>query len=82
MKIPTECKECGSKNFSWQAGVHNTGGCTDGRIRMHEVSGRFILGCNDCSETLLIVDADKIAALMDRIMNLNRKGISVNLYET
>jgi len=64
------CAECGGKNLQWTSGIHNAGGCVDGRIRMHEVQGIFILGCVDCSATVQIVDADKVAAWMNSEQSL------------
>lgn len=64
MKIPAECKECGSYDLFWFTSTRNTGGAQDGRLRMHEVACDFVLGCHDCSETLAVVSADKIAQHM------------------
>lgn len=57
----TECKECGSDDLFWFANMRNTGQAQDGRLRMHEVTCDFVLGCNECSETLAIVGADELA---------------------
>lgn len=59
------CKECGSKDASWQAGVRNTSGVQDGRLRSHDLQPVFILGCNFCSETLKVVSGDNMAALLN-----------------
>lgn len=64
MKVPAECKECGSSDLFWFTSMHNTGQAQDGRLRMHEVACDFGLGCNDCSETLAVVSSDKIAQHM------------------
>lgn len=59
-----KCKECGSQFLSWQPCMVNNGGVVDGRLRMSEVSCNFVLGCDDCSETVFVVSADKVAAIM------------------
>ena len=64
MKVPAECKECGSADLFWFTSMRNTGGALDGRLRMHEVACDFVLGCSECSETLEVVSADKIAQHM------------------
>lgn len=64
MKVPAECKECGSSDLFWFTSTRNTGQALDGRLRMHEVACDFVLGCNECSETLAVVSADRIAQHM------------------
>lgn len=58
---PGECRECGGSSLSWFADRQNNSGVQDGRLRMHDVRGIFVLGCDDCSATLAVVSADKIA---------------------
>ena len=65
MKIPDTCRECGEKSLTWSASVHNAGHCVDGRLRLHEVRPIFVLGCECCSETMMIVSADEIADLLN-----------------
>lgn len=64
MKVPAECKECGSDILFWFTSMRNTGQAQDGRLRMHEAACDFVLGCSECSETLAVVSADKIAQHM------------------
>ncbi len=59
-----ECKACGSKLLTWHCEAQNRGGVQDGRIKMHEVGVTFFLGCDECSETLRIVDGDVVAAAL------------------
>lgn len=66
MIIPTICDECGSGNLRWFADVQNQGSAVDGRVRMHETKARFVLGCEACSETLLIVLGDEIATRLNQ----------------
>lgn len=64
-RFPNICRECGEKSLTWSASVQNTGGCVDGRLRLHEVQPIFVLGCECCSETMMIVSADEIADLLN-----------------
>ncbi len=64
--VPSECKECGGTSLTWFAQSENKSGVQEGRLRTHEVSSVFVLGCDDCSETLRVVSADKIAALLNK----------------
>ena len=64
-----KCPNCDSEKLTWEAGTHHGGGVTDGRLRQNEVSGTFILGCEECSETINMVSADDVANY------LNAKGI-------
>ena len=68
---PTVCTECGGTKLSWGIGCENRGGCVDGRIRMSEVRGIFTLGCDECSETLLVVSSDEIAERLNKLRGAN-----------
>lgn len=60
------CKECGSKSLSWFANnTTGTSGIQNGRLRIDDVTCQFVLGCDDCSETLRVVKADTIAARLN-----------------
>lgn len=61
MKTPSKCRACGSSELIWSTHMRNTGPAQDGRLRMHEVTCDFVLGCNECSETLRVVGADDVA---------------------
>ena len=62
------CKNCGSHILSWHCGTQNNSGVVDGRLRMHEIGVIFYLGCDECSETLSIINGDKVAEIMTRQM--------------
>jgi len=64
-----KCPECNGENLTWEDGTQNTGGAVDGRFRASELQGIFILGCNDCSETVKMVLANDVADY------LNAQGI-------
>ena len=65
IEIPERCKNCGEQQMDWFADVQNVGGAQNGRIRLNEVRPIFVLGCECCSETLLVVEASKIAAVLN-----------------
>jgi len=56
-----KCPECGSEKLTWDEGTQNLSGVQDGRLRQNEVHGIFFLGCDECSETVSIVPASKVA---------------------
>lgn len=58
----TKCRECGGTSLTWYPQQKNGSGVQEGRLRTHEVECVFFLGCDECSETLAFVSADKIAA--------------------
>ena len=62
--LTSACGNCGSKNLTWNCQAQNRGGVVDGRICMREVGVIFYLGCDECSETVQIIDGDKIAEMM------------------
>jgi uncharacterized Zn finger protein len=59
MNIP--CPECGSTKQTWEPIVRNRGGAVDGRLKLNEIDGAFVLGCDECSTTVEIVPSNKIA---------------------
>lgn len=62
---PTVCRNCEGNLLSWFSSTKNCGTAQDGRIKMNEVQAIFVLGCDECSETMMIVPADEIAELMN-----------------
>lgn len=63
MTLPniTECKECGSTSLSWQTQITTDSGVQQGRLRTNDMKCVFFLGCDSCSETLALVNADQVA---------------------
>ena len=55
----TKCRECGSESLTWDTHSKTDSGVPEGRLRSHEV------GCDDCSETLAILSADRVAGLLN-----------------
>uniref|UniRef100_UPI001C5A22DF hypothetical protein n=1 Tax=Pseudomonas sp. UMAB-40 TaxID=1365407 RepID=UPI001C5A22DF len=56
------CKECGSLALSWFSQITTgTSGIQNGRLRTDDVTCQFVLGCENCSETLRVVSADTFA---------------------
>lgn len=61
---PTRCRHCESTDLEWFAHVRAVNDVPHGRLTTHDVGCVFVLGCNECSETLHTVKADSIAALL------------------
>ena len=63
------CGNCGSSSLTWQ--THNVIrlGCAvqQGRLNTNEVQAMFVLGCDDCSETIAVRNADDIARLLNTL---------------
>lgn len=59
------CKECGSKSLSWFAQNTVQNGIQQNRLNTNDVVCMFVLGCDDCSETLKIISADDVAGIMN-----------------
>jgi len=58
----TKCRECGGSNLYWSQCNSNKTGIAEGRLRTHEVTCSFVLGCEDCSETMAVIGADAFIA--------------------
>lgn len=64
MYSKTECPECGESRLSWGAHQVVTSQVQQGRLNTTDVKCVFVLGCDYCSETIMTVDADKLAVAM------------------
>jgi hypothetical protein len=58
------CPECGSNDTAWNCTQTTNSGVADGRLRMHDVTTVFFLGCNCCSETIRTMSGDEVARMM------------------
>lgn len=65
IKVPRACKECGSSHLTWQTSIVNRSDVAQGRLNTRDVECLFFLGCDECSETLTTISADKVAGLMN-----------------
>jgi len=59
-----KCPECGSEKLTWDTGVRSAcNGVVDGRFKMNEIEGIFILGCDECSETVRVISSNQFLAI-------------------
>lgn len=65
----TQCKACGSDDLFWYSHIHNHSSVQHNRLNTNDVTCLLMLGCNDCSETLMTVKADRIAERMTAALN-------------
>jgi len=63
------CKECGSTSLTWQTSNITRSGFQQGRLNTNDIECLFFLGCDECSETLATVCADKVADLMNKSLS-------------
>jgi len=55
---PSCCSNCDSIDLVWYTHAINTSGVVDGRLNANDMSVQFYLGCEECSETLMTLDAN------------------------
>lgn len=65
MSIMTECKECGCVSLTWQTSHSIRTEVPQGRLNTSDVECQFVLGCDNCSETLAVVSAEKVVSHMN-----------------
>lgn len=65
INVPPSCRACGGTQLTWFARNENKSDVQEGQLRTREVRCVFVLGCNDCSETLRVVSADKVATQLN-----------------
>ncbi len=64
-----KCKNCGGNLNSWFTSNRVNSVAVDGRLKSSEISCDFVLGCDECSETLQVVPADEIASQMNAALS-------------
>lgn len=55
-----ECTNCGSEMLTWDCAPINHSPVVDGRLRGHDMSVTFWLGCDECSATVAHVTGDQV----------------------
>jgi len=54
------CRNCQGTNFGIYPQKVNTTATPDGRLRMHDLKIVFVVCCNECSETIKLLDEDQV----------------------
>ena len=62
---PTCCKECGGTDLTWFDDKRIVSDLPQGRLNTRDVESVFVLGCDECSATLMVVKAHTIAAALN-----------------
>ena len=65
----TKCKNCGGMLNSWFTANRVNSVAVDGRLKSNEISCDFVMGCDECSETLRVVPAEEIASQMNAALS-------------
>lgn len=60
-----KCHICESRDLTWFTTNVVTTGVQQNRLNTNDVRCKFVLGCNDCGETLKVVDCDHVAELLN-----------------
>jgi hypothetical protein len=68
VNMKNKCPACGGAKLTWDFSARNKSDVVDGRLRLHDVTIDFFLGCDECSETVQVVSAQNIAAHLNREM--------------
>lgn len=61
------CPECESQRLAWGYSPTKNTDVVDGRLRLGEVGVAFYLHCEECSETLAVVDAEYVARFLSAL---------------
>ncbi len=67
--LPTECSNCDGILLSWDVHKAARNGPQNGLLSLHDVQVEAVLGCDECSETLLVLDIEdalKVWGVNDR----------------
>ncbi len=63
--VPTKCTNCEGSLLRWSIATKGPSDVPDGRIRMSEVHAIAYLYCEECSETIRIVDEDAVNKMLN-----------------
>lgn len=70
------CPNCSSTDLSWLVGTRvadNGGSIPDGRFKSSDLLPLAALGCNVCSETVWLAEAEDIAAMLPDVPSHGRE---------
>lgn len=56
-----KCTNCDSERLEWQTDIHTPAGIVQGRLKSSDCTPTFVLGCVECSETIIVIHADYVA---------------------
>lgn len=71
----TRCKECGSSALTWHTANLNRSDVQQGRLRTGDIECVHFLGCDDCSETLVMLRAEQLADMLNaKALQVRREG--------
>lgn len=63
------CKACGSKDLVWQTLNVMRDGALKDKLTANDVLCKFVFVCKKCSETQVVLTADKVAAMMNNALD-------------
>ncbi len=58
------CPNCESEKLSYHFTPLNQGMADDGRLSLSEIRVVLVLGCEECSETVQIIESDAVARFL------------------
>ncbi|APQ14718.1 hypothetical protein BJP27_24410 (plasmid) [Pseudomonas oryzihabitans] len=61
-----KCRECGSTSLTWFTYITCVNEVPHNKQNASDMACRFVLGCNDCADTLMVASADKVADWLNR----------------
>ena len=59
------CTNCGSEDVRWYVGKRGPTDVPDGRLRMSEISVIAYLACEECSETLNVIEEHEVETMLN-----------------
>jgi hypothetical protein len=68
------CPACGSDELAWSVELGNHSGVSDGKLCMRDISAYLLLGCNECSATVRLIDADSNRGL-ELLARIGREAV-------
>lgn len=81
IEIPETCPACDSTQLTWQAGTHVPQSIPGVLLfNLSEAVPHFVLDCDECSETVCMLDGDKVAELFNAARERGHTNLADDLH--
>lgn len=61
-----KCPKCGGSQLEWGYSNRITNDVSQGRLNTNDVETFFYLGCEDCSETVKIINCNDVVGILNK----------------
>lgn len=78
-RLVSFCPVCGGNDFSLTLGTQAASGISIGRYNPGDINPLIVLGCDSCSETILILDENDSNILLEEYLRVFYQSFNFSL---